>query len=61
MANGGDDMDSITVYRNRKGEIKYYASWQSAWKAANRLNDAEGDVEWLFEQDLTGWFVFKHN
>jgi hypothetical protein len=58
-ANGGDSMK--TIHRDSKGNIKYYASWQSAWKAANRLNETEGDVNWVFEQDLVGWFVFKDN
>jgi hypothetical protein len=47
------------IYRDSKGNIKYYATYQSAWRAANRLNTAEGDVEWLFEQDLVGWFVYR--
>lgn len=47
------------IYKDSKGNIKYYASMNSAWKAANKLNDAEGDVEWLFEQDLVGWFLYR--
>ncbi len=46
------------VYTDSKGNTKYYASYQSAWKAAARLNEKETDVQWFFEADLNGWYVF---
>ena len=49
----------MTKYLTKKnGEIKYYASHQSAWNAAARLNEGDDDGIWLFEADLNGWFVF---
>jgi len=53
-------MNGLIKYHTKKnGEIKYFATYQSAWNAANRLNDAGlDDGIWLFEADMTGWFVF---
>ena len=49
----------MTKYLTKKnGEIKYYASYQSAWKAASRLNEGNEDGIWLFEADMNGWVVF---
>ena len=49
----------IKYHTKKNGEIKYYASYESAWKAANRLNDSRTEEGiWLFEADLAGWFVF---
>ena len=52
----------MNVLKDSKGNTKYYASYDSAWKAANRLNEqlAAGDFNcWYFEMDLTGWFLFQ--
>ena len=52
-------MQAIKYHTKKDGSVKYYASYQSAWNAANRLNEAEtADGIWLFEMDMTGWFVF---
>lgn len=53
-------MNDIIKYHTKKdGSIKYYASYQSAWVAAARLNGEQSDdAQWLFEMDTTGWFVF---
>lgn len=45
-----------TYHRNGKGEIKYYASYQSAWNACIRLNESETRGQWMFEADLNGWY-----
>lgn len=42
---------------NRKGEVKYYASYQSAWNACIRLNEQASDGTWLFEGDEHGWYL----
>jgi hypothetical protein len=46
-----------TIYKNKKGEIKYYASYQSAWKAAQRLNQMVNGGQWWFEADVNGWYL----
>jgi hypothetical protein len=46
------------IYTDANGNTKYYQSYQSAWKAAARLNFIDKDNLWLFEQDMTGWYVF---
>lgn len=53
-------MDENTKYHTDKnGAVKYYASHRSAWAAAARLNNnTTEDGIWLFEADMTGWFVF---
>ena len=58
---GGEDK-AWTLYTNAKGEIKFYASYKSAWKAAVRLNQADQQASWLFEMDDSiglGWFLFQ--
>jgi hypothetical protein len=50
------------LYLTTKGDIKFYASYQSAWKAAARLNQADPSSSWLFEMDNSvglGWFLFQ--
>jgi hypothetical protein len=44
-------------YTNRKGEVKYYATYQSAWNACIRLNESAVDGTWLFEGDEIGWYL----
>lgn len=53
-------MNEIIKYHTKKnGEVKYYATYGSAWAAASRLNETTTeDGIWLFEADMTGWFVF---
>ena len=44
--------------RLKNGEVKYYASYRTAWNKAAKLNeDAVGGL-WFFEGDEHGWFVF---
>lgn len=51
--------DIIKYHTNKAGAVKYYATYSSAWAAASRLNETTTeDGIWLFEADLTGWFVF---
>lgn len=49
----------MNIYKNAKGETKYYSTYQSAWNAAARLNEKEMDNLWWFEADLNGWFLFQ--
>ena len=53
-------MNQVLKYHtNKDGAVKYYATYRSAWAAASRLNEtANEDGIWLFEADMTGWFVF---
>lgn len=47
-----------TILRKKDGSIKYYASYQSAWNAAVRLNENETDGTWYFESDATfKWYL----
>lgn len=45
------------IYKNAKGETKYYASYKSAWNACIRLNEKETRGTWLFEGDRYGWYL----
>lgn len=46
------------IYRKKDGSIKYYASYQSAWNAAIRLNEKETTGAWYFESDATlNWYL----
>ena len=49
----------MNILKRKDGEIKYYASYQSAWNAAARLNENELDNLWWFEMDTVGWFLFQ--
>ena len=49
----------MNILKKKNGEIKYYASYQSAWNAAARLNENELDNLWWFEMDTVGWFLFQ--
>ena len=44
-------------YTYRKGEVKYYATYQSAWNACVSLNESAVDGTWLFEGDEIGWYL----
>jgi hypothetical protein len=58
ILNGGKKMATEIIYKNKKGETKYYATYQSAWNAAIRLNETEIRGTWLFEGDATGmWYL----
>ena len=46
------------TYKNSKGETKYYATYQTAWNAAIRLNEKINNGTWLFEADTIGWYLF---
>lgn len=47
------------THKNAKGETKYYATYQSAWNAAIRLNEKAIGGTWYFEGDATGmWYLF---
>ena len=45
------------LYKNAKGETKYYATYHSAWNACIRLNEKETKGTWRFEGDLVGWYL----
>jgi hypothetical protein len=45
------------IYTDKKGKVKYYASYQSAWNACIRLNDQEINGSWYFEGDINGWYL----
>lgn len=49
---------STQILRKKNGEVKYYASYQTAWAKAARLNEDVVDGLWLFEADEHGWFVY---
>lgn len=47
------------IYKDSKGATKYYATYQSAWNAAIRLNNKRTSGAWYFESDETGlWYLF---
>ena len=48
---------SEITHKNAKGETKYYATYQSAWNAAIRLNKKTINGTWLFESDQIGWYL----
>ncbi len=45
------------IYKNSKGQTKYYATYQTAWNACIRLNEKETNGIWRFEGDLAGWYL----
>jgi len=45
------------ILKTAKGETKYYASYQSAWNKAIRLNETAVGGTWLFEGDQYGWYL----
>ena len=45
------------IYKNKKGETMYYATYRSAWNAAIRLNKKAIGGTWRFEGDENGWYV----
>ena len=49
------------IYKNAKGNTKYYASYTSAWNAANKLNEklSKDENPYYFEMDLVGWYLFQ--
>jgi hypothetical protein len=49
---------NATIHRNKKGEVKYYATYHSAWNACIRLNETAENGTWLFEGDEIGWFLY---
>ena len=45
-------------YTKKNGEVKYYATYQSAWNACIRLNEKLTEGSWSFEGDETGlWYL----
>ncbi len=49
------------IYKNAKGETKYYATYQSAWNACIRLNEKiiTSNGTWAFDGDATGkWYLY---
>lgn len=48
----------LSIRRKANGEIKYYATYQSAWNAARRLNENATEGLWWFEADINGWYLF---
>ena len=52
----------MKIYRNAKGDIKFYSTFQYAWKVAAKLNQQDPNASWLFQQDDSvgsGWFLFQ--
>jgi hypothetical protein len=47
----------MTTYKTAKGETKYYATYQSAWNVAIRLNEKAIGGTWRFEGDENGWYL----
>jgi hypothetical protein len=48
-------------YTKKNGEVKYYATYGTAWNAAIRLNETAVDGTWLFEGDEHGWYLHFEN
>jgi hypothetical protein len=48
------------IYTDKKGCVKYYATYQSAWNACIRMNETAVDGQWLFEGDAIGWYLEFH-
>lgn len=46
-----------TLFTKKDGTTKYYATYQSAWNKAARLNETETNGQWLFEMDTNGWYL----
>jgi hypothetical protein len=44
-------------YLKKNGDIKYYASYNTAWNSAIRLNDKSQNGTWLFEGNENGWYL----
>ena len=47
---------------DKKGKVKYYSSYRSAWRAAALRNQKMSPEErggWYFEGDENGWYVHK--
>lgn len=44
-------------YTNKSGEVRYYSTHHSAWRAAIRLNETETAGTWYFEGDSNGWYL----
>ena len=47
----------MQTYKNAKGETKYYATYQSAWNRAIKLNETAVGGTWYFEGDENGWYL----
>ena len=45
------------LYKKKNGEVKYYATYQTAWNAAIRLNEKLTNGTWLFEGNENGWYL----
>ena len=45
------------IYKNSKGETKYYSTYRTAWEACIRLNKSETRGTWYFEGDSVGWYL----
>ena len=45
-------------YTSKSGDVKYYTTYHTAWKAAARLNETAQGGLWFFEMDMNGWYLF---
>jgi len=45
------------ILKDKNGNTRYWNYMGHAWNAAAKLNQKETDGLWVFEQDLTGWFL----
>lgn len=45
-------------YTKKDGTTKYYASYQSAWNRAAKMNEMAVGGQWYFEADLDGWYIY---
>ena len=52
-----NNLQNKIVYKNAQGKTKYYATYQNAWIACNRLNQKESKGIWRFEADKIGWYL----
>lgn len=52
----------MQIYRNAKGDIKFYSTYQYAWKVAVKLNQLDPSASWYFGQDDSlgyGWYLYQ--
>ena len=48
-------------YTSKNGQVKYYATYRTAWNAAIRLNENAVGGSWFFEGDEHGWYLHFEN
>lgn len=48
----------MITFTKKDGTTKYYASYETAWNRAAKLNETATNGIWFFEADINGWFLF---